>query len=149
MSKYALFFLLPLCIISCIEKQYLKPLVPHHLIHANSAKTWILDEQIQNDTFIQPEWQQNKLTFTFFNDNKVVIQKYAQLGSQFGEKAFYSFSIHKERKDTNLVFYFENGEEWQFKLNSISYSEMQLEKQFQQNKDSVEFWNLISYQKPF
>ena len=138
------FIALSLLLQSCIDDINLQPIVPYHLLHANSCKVWVLEGVYQNGKNLTSPLDEEKKVFLFYDDNSLYIQKRILLGSKNAEKGFFNLVIPKEQKDTLLMFYFEPNEKISFKINYLDYRVMKLSR-----ISSDEIWQFIVLPKPF
>ena len=134
-------------LLGCIEKSTLKPIVPYHVLHANSSKVWILESRQVDGEEQAPELRERKRVFTFFDDMEVFEQEMVHLGSNYGLLASYSMQIDQQGKDTGLnVYYQSNTRKRYFRVTEIGYKELRLEVI---PSDSIkEEWLLIPLNKP-
>lgn len=136
-----------LTFIGCIDKSSLKPIIPYHVLHANSSKVWILQKRIVEGKDISPQMRERKRTFTFFDDLQLFEQEMVHLGSNFGLLASYSLNIDGKNQDTLLNFYYtSNNNQLKFKVKEIGFKSLRLQPI---TTDSiVEEWHLIPLNKP-
>ena len=130
----------------CIDESSLKPIIPYHVLHANSSKVWILQKRFVNGEDIAPQLRERKRTFTFFDDLQLVEQEMVHLGSNYGLLASYSIRIDESMRDTLLNFYYTNhNKKLKFKVKEIGYKILKLHPI---TADSiVEEWHLIPLNK--
>lgn len=144
-----LFLFIAACcsLLGCIEKSTLKPIVPYHVLHANSSKVWILESRQVDGEEQAPQLRERKRVFTFFDDMEVFEQEMVHLGSNYGLLASYSMQIGEQEKDTLLnLYYLSNTRKRYFKVTEIGYKELHLEVI---PSDSIkEEWLLIPLNKP-
>jgi len=141
-----IFFCSSWVLTSCINPEEMKPIIPNRIIHSNSSKIWVLEEKSVNGEVVSSSLLNKKTTFTFFDDQEVILQPYVKLGSALGRKAYYTLTISKNRKDTLLSFSFSNGNKWEFHVHQLSTKKMTLERSIEGEKEQ---WKLESYSKPF
>lgn len=131
----------------CIDKDSLKPIIPYHVLHANSSKVWILQERIVEGKVVSPQLRERKRTFTFFDDLEVFEQEMVHLGNNYGLSAAYSMSLDEKTKDTMLnFFYSHNTKNLTFKVKEIGYKTLRL--QAITGDSIIEEWHLIPLNKP-
>jgi len=128
---------------ACIDESDLKPIVPFSLIHANSAKVWLLDEvEYANGEIVKSQIHQNKLTYTFFRDNSYLTQKLIHFGTSIGEKGSFNLSI--DHSDTILRLDSKKKGKELYKLHKLNHIEFHF-----QSLKSQNIYRLISYTNPF
>lgn len=135
-----------LILTGCIHPEEMKPIIPNRIIHSNSSKIWIVEEKSINGEVTSSPLLNKKMTFTFFDDQEVILQPYVKLGSTTGRKAFYTLMISKNKKDTLLSFSFSNGNTWEFSVHDLTTKKMSLQRILEEGKEQ---WELKSYSKPF
>jgi hypothetical protein len=135
-----------LTFIGCIDKSSLKPIIPYHVLHANSSKVWILQKRIVEGKDISPQMRERKRTFTFFDDLQLVEQEMVHLGSNFGLLASYSLNVDEQNQDTLLNIYYTNhNKKLKFKVKEIGFKTLRLQPI---TTDSIiEEWHLIPLNK--
>lgn len=121
---------IPFTIISCINDDSLKPVIPHNIINANSAKTWVKTKDLKNGVDSTPSLNELKTTFTLYNNGTFREQKFVHIGSEQGRKGHYSFGI-SESQDTSFNFIYANNESLSF---SVAYIDPEILKL---NNDSL------------
>ena len=137
---------LVLTLFGCIDESSLKPIIPYHVLHANSSKVWILQKRIVDGEDVAPQLRERKRTFTFFDDLQLFEQEMVHLGSNYGLLASYSMNIDENTKDTLLNIYYTNhNKKLKFKVKEIGYKTLLLHPV---TTDSiVEEWHLIPLNK--
>lgn len=141
--KWSLIITGLMALAACIDESELKPIVPISLIHANSAKVWLLDEvEYANGEIVKQQIHQNKLTYTFFRDYSYVTQKLIHFGTSIGEKGSFNLSI--ERSDTILRLDQKKKGKEVFKLHRLNHLEF-----YFQSVKSQNIYRLKSYPNPF
>jgi hypothetical protein len=135
-----------LTFIGCIDKSSLKPIIPYHVLHANSSKVWILQKRIVEGKDISPQMRERKRTFTFFDDLQLFEQEMVHLGSNFGLLASYSLNVDEKNQDTLLNIYYTNhNKKLKFKVKEIGFKTLRLQPI---TTDSIiEEWHLIPLNK--
>lgn len=130
----------------CVDKRSLNPILPYHVLHANSSKVWILQNRLVDGEDIAPQLRDRKGTFTFFDDLQCVEQEMVHLGSNYGLLASYSMHIDESTRDTLLNLYYTNhNKKLKFKVKEIGYKTLKLHPI---TADSiVEEWHLIPLNK--
>lgn len=140
--KHYIYILLILILSSCIDEKSLKPIVPNYLLHSNSAKTWVVNNEVVEGQNITAKIHPNKMTLTFFSDGEFYEQKLLHLATDKGVKGKYSLHV----KDSDTVFYlqYKDAEKIAFRVNHLSNQKILIST----INDSLK-WELISYPKPF
>jgi hypothetical protein len=113
-----LFIIITLALISCIDENSLKPVIPSHLFNANSAKTWIEVAHIKEDVNYAPLYDESKRTYTFFENGTFREQQLIHLGSENGRIGKYSVGI-SPNLDTTLNIYYKNGDQLIFAVDFV------------------------------
>lgn len=127
-------------LVGCIYENSLKPVIPNHLINANSAKTWVKTEHLKNNKNLSPQLSELQTTYTFYSDGTFREQQRIHLGSDKGRKGRYSLTI-SEKKDTSFtISYLESGS-YNFNVDFIDIKVMKL------SNDSVS-WTLETLKPP-
>jgi hypothetical protein len=128
------------CLFSCINEDSLKPIIPNHLINANSAKVWVKTGHIVNNRNLSPQLSELRTTYTFFADGTFREQQMIHLGSNQGRKGYYSLII-SEKKDTTFNLNYTSNEANTFHLDFIDVKSLKL------SNDSVK-WILKPLEPP-
>jgi hypothetical protein len=135
-----------LILVGCIDESSLKPIIPYHVLHANSSKVWILQNRIVDGEDLAPQLRERKRTFTLFDDLQLFEQEMVHLGSNYGLLASYSMGIDEETQDTLFNIYYTNhNKKLKFKIKEIGYKTLVL--QPITNDSIVEEWRLIPLNK--
>ena len=93
-------------------------MIPGHLFHANSAKTWVEIAHIKSGVNHSPLYDESKKTYTFFENGTFRHQQLIHLGSENGRIGKYSIGISPNR-DTTLNIYYKNGDELTFHIDFV------------------------------
>lgn len=130
----------------CIDESSLKPIIPYHVLHANSSKVWILNKRIVDGEDLAPKLRERKRTLTFFDDLQLIDQELLHLGSNNGLIASYSMIVDENKKDTILnIFYTNHNRKLKFKIKEIGYKTLVLHPIT--NDSIIEEWRLIPLNK--
>lgn len=89
--------------LGCIYEDSLHPVPPTSLLHANSAKSWVVYSQIDQRKDIAPKLHERKEVFTFYHNGTFRRQQLIHLGSDRGEKGHYNLKVSKKEEDTLLL----------------------------------------------
>lgn len=125
MKLFIFIVVLPLAIISCINDDSLRPVIPNNLVNANSAKTWVKTTELKNGVNSVPSLNELKITYTLYENGSFREQKYVHIGSNVGSKGHYSLGI-SESKDTTLTFFYSTNETISFALKYIDPKQLRL-----------------------
>lgn len=118
------------------------------IIHSNSAKVWVLENNIIANEESTPQTRDFKTAFIFYNNGVFLEQKTVHLGSNKGQKGVYSLIISQEEKDTILNLNYKNKETKIFRLVYCSSQELKLQKAEENFSKKNNFWILKTLPKP-
>lgn len=138
-----IFFICPFILFSCISKGELLPVVPDHIFHSNSAKTWILKRHIVENENQVPLINENKMAFTFYYNHTFRKQKMIRLGSNTSENGSFSFQTNPDEEIFMTLHYYD-GSLKKFNVKKMSYTTIQLEKL----GGIKEKWELVTLNPP-
>lgn len=125
--KLLITILFSLLISGCISESSLKPVVPMQIIHANSAKVWILESLIVNQVEKSPQTRDFKTAYIFYENGEFLKQKMVHLGSNKGEKGNFSLTILPEHQDTILYLNYKDRSKKSYYLKLCTSKEMRLQ----------------------
>ncbi len=99
---------------SCIYEGSLRPVLPSSLLHANSAKSWVVHSQVDKRQELAPQLQERKEVFTFYHNGTFRRQQLIHLGSERGEKGYFSLKVSKQKQDTMVFLHYADNrkEQW-------------------------------------
>tara|TARA_B100000508_G_scaffold130740_1_gene118299 strand:- start:4478 stop:4906 length:429 start_codon:yes stop_codon:yes gene_type:complete len=91
---------------SCIYDSSLKPVIPNHLITANSAKTWVQTEYTKHGESVVPHLSESRFTYTFYDNGTFREQRLIHLGSKKGKKGNFSWKVSEENDTIISLLYY-------------------------------------------
>lgn len=127
-------------LVGCIYENSLKPVIPNHLVNANSAKTWVKTKHLKNNKNLSPQLNELQTTYTFYSDGTFREQQRIHLGSNKGRKGRYSLII-SDKKDTSLSLSYLESNTYNFHVDFIDIKVIKL------SNDSVA-WTLETLKPP-
>jgi hypothetical protein len=128
---------------SCIDESQLKPVVPFSLLHGNGAKVWMLEEiELPSGKIVIQQINQNKTTYTLFQDQSFVIQKLMHFGTANGQKG--GFNCYVDKGDTIFRMDIKNKGKELFNVLHLSNEKFEI-----QSVKSRKIFRLNVYSSPF
>jgi hypothetical protein len=120
------------CTSGCMPDELLKPIPPIELLHDNSSKVWIIQEDLEGEKDFSPIKRKDKQTLVFFEEGDFFLQKISDWGSENYLKGTFSLQSQDDTKKIILKLKFEHQPEQVFEL--TEYDENRFELIFTDNR---------------